>query len=869
MGAVSPGDSNQKIMGSFRFGIALLVLVSVVTAKDVFRYDDEKTGQSHYMTGDPGASVEGGWAFTNPDGTFELVYKADEGGFQPAADHIPVAVEDTNDVTEAKSTFYTLFKEHEAKVAEAEASRAKRSPQDVFRYEDAETGQSHYMTGEPGKAVEGGWTFTNPEGSYELVYKADAMGFQPEAAHIPIPVEDTNEVEDAKAKFYSLYDEHKAKVEAAIAEDAAAVVDARRKRSPNDVFRYEDEETGQSHYMTGEPGKAVEGGWTFTNPEGSYELVYKADEGGFQPEAAHIPVPVEDTNEVVDAKATFYSLYDEHKAKVEAAIAEDAAAVVDARRKREANHHHGFKFLPYHGYVHGKEEGEEPKEFKFLPYHGFVPADETVEGEEKLLEKLHPYHKKMTEKRFKLHPYHGFVPILENEPELKYHPYYGYIPAEEEPKEVKEFKFLPYHGFVPADKAIEGEEELVKNLHPYHQKMASKRFKLDPYYGFVPIMEEEEPAAVSERKKRDTETVEKSQDLIMPPHPYNFHPFLGLGAVKPEDSDNKLYKYIPYYGFVPAEKEDEEENEEENEEAVEGEDEEPTVLYKYDPLYGFVKADQEIKPLEEQEYKYTPYVGFVPVTGEEEDEDLKTYKFNPFYGFVEKTDEDKEATAEEMKDQQYKFVPFYGFVPVNEDGEIEETAKDYGNLKYTFHPYYGFLPTPTDGEDKTQLYKLDPVVGFYPSEKTEEVEEEVAELEAKRRKREAQYPLLGQHVFVHQPLQYVPLYPQAQKPVEAPARIATEEEKDEETEEEKPSVVPIAPLQQVVVQQPLGWRIPVAYPGIVPVTQVLPAATVPVTQVLPATQVIYPVQGQTMLPEDKFPVIPHAEDNNKPGPVIL
>merc|ERR1712227_1179838 len=136
MGAVSPGDSNQKIMGSFRFGLALLVLVGVVTAKDVFRYDDEKTGQSHYMTGDPGASVEGGWAFTNPDGTFELVYKADE------------------------------------------------------------------------------------------------MGFQPEAEHIPIPVEDTNEVEDAKAKFYSLYDEHKAKVEAAIAEDAAAVVDARRKRSP-------------------------------------------------------------------------------------------------------------------------------------------------------------------------------------------------------------------------------------------------------------------------------------------------------------------------------------------------------------------------------------------------------------------------------------------------------------------------------------------------------------------------------------------------------------------------------------------------------------------------------------------------------------
>merc|ERR1712238_66517 len=314
MGSLSktPGDSNQKIMGSFRFGIALLVLTGVATAKDVFRYVDEETGQSHYMTGDPGSSVEGGWTFTNSDGTFELAYKADEAGFQP------------------------------------------------------------------------------------------------EAEHIPIPVEDTNEVTGAKNTFYSLVEEHKAKVEAAKAE---AVVDARRKRSPDDVFRYEDEATGQSHYMTGEPGMAVEGGWTFTNPEGSYELVYKADEGGFQPEAAHIPVPVEDTNEVTGAKTAFYSLYDAHKAKVEAAIAKDAAeAVVDARRKRDA---HGFyKLHPYHA---AAKEGEEVKEFKFLPYHGFVPADEMVEGEEVLLKNLHPHHKKMASKKFKLDPYHGFVPIMEEE----------------------------------------------------------------------------------------------------------------------------------------------------------------------------------------------------------------------------------------------------------------------------------------------------------------------------------------------------------------------------------------------------------------------------------------------------------------------
>merc|ERR1712172_299757 len=612
------------------------------SADDVFRYEDEATGQSHYMTGEPGKAVEGGWTFTNPEGSYELVYKADELGFQPEAAHIPVPVVDTNEVTGAKTVFHSLYDEHKAKVE---------------------------------------------------------AGFLPEDLFIP----DTNEVVEAKNIFYSLVEEHKAKVEAAIAKDAAeAVVDARRKRSPNDVFRYEDEATGQSHYMTGEPGMAVEGGWTFTNPEGSYELVYKADEGGFQPEAAHIPVSVEDTNEVTEAKAAFYSLYDDHKAKVEAA------------------------------------------------------------------------------------------------------------------------------------------------------------------------------AAVSERKKRDVMdmSMEKSQDLTLPPppHPYNFHPFLGLGGVKPEDSENKLYKYVPYYGFVPAEEKADEEDPE-----AEGEDEEKEeILYKYDPLYGFVKADEEMKPLEEQEYKYTPYVGFVPATGDE-DEDVKTYKFNPFYGFVEKNDEDREQTAEEMKDQQYKFVPFYGFVPVNEDGEIEETAKNYGNLKYTFHPYYGFLPTPTDGEVEAQLYKLDPVVGFYPSEKTEEVEvEEVgAELEAKRKKRDAQFLYVPPH---HLTAQYLPvLYPhiapiatQVQNtpgrvadeedtkpgPVEffVPGRVATEEETGESTEETKPAVAPLVPINQALlhpVTYPVGY--PVGYPAIVPVTQV----------VYP----VQPVQGQAMLPEEEFPVIPHNEEDTKPGPV--
>ena len=111
-------------------------------------------------------------------------------------------------------------------------------------------------TGDPGKSVEGGWTFTNADGTFELVYKADEGGFQPEAEHIPVAVEDTNEVADAKVAFYSLYKEQEAKVKAALEEEDVEVEDAvvevaKREAEDNDVFRYTDEETGQSHYMTG------------------------------------------------------------------------------------------------------------------------------------------------------------------------------------------------------------------------------------------------------------------------------------------------------------------------------------------------------------------------------------------------------------------------------------------------------------------------------------------------------------------------------------------------------------------------------------------------------------------------------------------
>jgi hypothetical protein len=62
---------------------------------------------------------------------------------------------------------------------------------------------------------------------------------------------------------------------------------------PSDIFRYSDEDTKQSHFMEGEAGTKVNGGWEFEAPEGkSYKLTYQADEMGFQPQADYLPLQV-------------------------------------------------------------------------------------------------------------------------------------------------------------------------------------------------------------------------------------------------------------------------------------------------------------------------------------------------------------------------------------------------------------------------------------------------------------------------------------------------------------------------------------------------------------------------------------------------
>merc|ERR1711994_897129 len=72
-------------------GLCFILWVVAVNAIEVFRYDDKETSQSHFMEGDPGTSVTGGWEFRAPEGdNYELNYVADVNGFQPQAGYLPV-----------------------------------------------------------------------------------------------------------------------------------------------------------------------------------------------------------------------------------------------------------------------------------------------------------------------------------------------------------------------------------------------------------------------------------------------------------------------------------------------------------------------------------------------------------------------------------------------------------------------------------------------------------------------------------------------------------------------------------------------------------------------------------------------------------
>jgi len=159
----------------------------------------------------------------------------------------------------------------------------------------------------------------------------------------------------------------------------------------NEVFRYEDTEAGLSHYMEGEPGTSVNGGWEFVDPEGAnYELNYVADANGYQPQAKHIPVHVDDTEDVKNAKVQFYKMFDETSAKLEALntkrVEREAVEPV-AEAKPEAVEVSGYS-----------EPVEEPSKMVqpsyYAPFYGYFPR-KMIPKTKMSKEEVHKIHMEM------------------------------------------------------------------------------------------------------------------------------------------------------------------------------------------------------------------------------------------------------------------------------------------------------------------------------------------------------------------------------------------------------------------------------------------------------------------------------------------
>jgi len=765
----------QITMGSVRFGIALLVLAGLAIAKDVFRYEDEETGQSHYMTGEPGKAVEGGWKFTNGDGTFELVYKADEAGFQPEADHIPVHGEDTVEVKEAQTQFYNLYKEAEARIAD---------------------------------------------------------GFKPEVEYLP----DTAEVEEAKTQFYNLYEEAEARVADAI---AAAEKEPKMEDSGAakvvEISKREAEPHGwggpapywHMPYLLHQKKEDLEGkAFKFEYYKGFVPL--EEGEESVGPVFKHVPyrgfVPEKRLEAEAEAKAkheeaiakykadtkarheeavAFYKARQEeakakhdeavalYKARHEAAVAKHKEAVAAYKEKMENT---VYTFSPYYGYLPttGEEVAEGVPTFKFVPYEGFVPQDKEAKTMSKREAEPHgwgppapywhpkPYFLHHTKedlegKTFKFHPIKGFEPLDEDEetagPVFKHVPYRGFVPEkqlelEAEAKAKHEEAVEKYQ----AEAKARHEESVAMYKKAREEAKAKHEAAVAKYEAEAKARYEKVVAYRKEAMAKHKEAVAKYKEKIENTV-YTFSPYYGYIPTTGEESDEvPTFKYVPFHGFVPSEMEEDDSRRRKRDTTTDEEmmmeddnlmvESSPKVAllspfgymmhhtqpkeisYEFHPYYGYIpklKTSEETAAegdtaatTEEKLYKYIPFYGFVPAAAEEEgvektEEDIEEpvlYKYHPFHGFVPAKDQDENAEEPAMKtiDQlEYKYVPYVGFVPATEEDDTTEekegASEETTEKRYKFHPYYGFVEKlTTEGEEpkEEQMYKFVPYYGFVP-----------------------------------------------------------------------------------------------------------------------------------------------------------
>jgi len=441
----------------------------------------------------------------------------------------------------------------------------------------------------------------------------------------------------------------------------------------DEVFRYADEDTKQSHYMEGEPGVNVNGGWEFESPEGrNYMLTYKANEMGFQPEADYLPLQVDDTNEVAEAKANFYQLFEEARKnpeeEVEATTAVQEEGVARSKRQEE---------------VGAAEVAEAVTE---AIAEAIAEAGPEARAEPEMAEPEMAV--KNTGNYFYFNQMmpgsYGYQKSPVNAPKLVFHPYYGFIPATPKKEEAKEevmddvekkaaakmaYVFDPYYGYIPyVAKKDEAMEKKEQQMFEYH-----------PYYGYIPYVAKKD----GEMAKEETEM--KAEKLVYHPY-YGFIRMSQLKGMEKEVKENQMYVFDPFYGYIPVAKKAEEVKEMEAEMEKEMEAEE--MVKAAEEVVEEVKemvAEEVVKKAEEEA---AVEAAVEEVKEEMKDDDAHKFYFHPYYGFipVSKLTDEKMRVGVNME-MKYVLHPYFGFVPESQKIEQKKLTMPYNPFGYKFVPY--------------------------------------------------------------------------------------------------------------------------------------------------------------------------------------
>merc|ERR1719436_1069757 len=163
------------------------------------------------------------------------------------------------------------------------AASAAASPIEILKVEDAEAGYGHQQSGVPGQEVEGSFYWKAPEGDeVALTYTAGEAGYLAEGAalplspavpeapavELPVMVDLTPEVAEARDAFMATFEEVKMRAEAMEAEAEPEAVEAmeRRRRDTEEAMVMEAAEMEDQVAMEDMAVEAVEGAAKFQVP---------------------------------------------------------------------------------------------------------------------------------------------------------------------------------------------------------------------------------------------------------------------------------------------------------------------------------------------------------------------------------------------------------------------------------------------------------------------------------------------------------------------------------------------------------------------------------------------------------------------------